>query len=405
MRSVIAKNLIKNVCVDKSHSDFLWKNADVSQLEYALSFPTLKTIREYLTILQGAELKSYGKVVGSSEEISKLLENDLPKDFILGLIENPYIKNSDLEVIKSKNKSLKSIIEEKIEKRIFPLDNIDISNFEFDFFQWSESDFQIVMNKINTFSNLLERNKVISKIYANDKNLGNSISLALLLGENEGYIDSFLSYLVLQNIEDNNISTILGALDSDNVRGRISNGALAIFFKYGFNLYNKDTFRKPTSSTKMSDIDTLKLLGESDQTILSLIFNTNIDISGNYVSKLVSDDNLELLSNFFKGGTTRKPKGKECREIISNLSGDLKDKLKESLGDLSALENAPWFNEIAFSLPSSFHSIDRESFLMELYDILRNELGVNSSAWDFFLVVANEWNGDIYTLIESSLKV
>jgi hypothetical protein len=121
--------------------------------------------------------------------------------------------------------------------------------------------------------------------------------------------------------------------------------------------------------------------------------------------KKISLAPVELISNFIKGATQRKPKKDEIHSIFKSLDSKKRDELLQSLGEFSNLENLPWASELSFTLPKAFSLISNSNLVSQVKDFLLENLEQRDSVWEFFLVVSDEWEDDLFSLVEASNNV
>jgi uncharacterized membrane protein YheB (UPF0754 family) len=109
--------------------------------------------------------------------------------------------------------------------------------------------------------------------------------------------------------------------------------------------------------------------------------------------------------NFLTGATSRKPKPGEVDLLIKSFQAEERAEIVTLLSESQDLEDLPWFNEMALGLPKKYLDKLNENIIYEVFSYTQNSLSDNLQAWEFLLVVSEEWENNYFSLVEASLEV
>lgn len=409
MASMIAEKLIEEVIEDTLITDSIWRNSNLSNISKAFSFPSKKLTNELLTFLDGDKSYNFTRLIGGKDNLDLITNSKLTKQQVKGLCENKHISNAQLKIIGERNSNFKKLVEEEIEKREILHNELISGSMNFvEFGSIISSLPNEILLKYLDRDILKERNDILKSIYVVDKSRAVELALIIFGGKIEdynGYVDTYIAKLLIENMNpeiDLRITT-----HEKNLKNRISKGAVIVLYNAGYDLFeNKKKFTSTSNSkTTAETIKSLELLGESNMTIASMILSTDVDLTKDYFVKKISLAPVELISNFIKGATQRKPKKDEIHSIFKSLDSKKRDELLQSLGEFSNLENLPWASELSFTLPKAFSLISNSNLVSQVKDFLLENLEQRDSVWEFFLVVSDEWEDDLFSLVEASNNV
>lgn len=410
MSSKIAKNLLTVNVADENICDIIWRNVSFDDVNEVFNFPSERVINEYLQVLQNDKLEKFASLLGPSSIIDKLLNTKLDDYVVKGLINNPSVTKDQLNLIGQQYKKYQSLA----------LDRIAIKDEERKLIESGEykyiKDHELIISlekadllKLLDHPNLEERNNMIKIVLLNNSKLAKDVFLAILgSADNDyfGYIDSFIAQYLVDNLNDKEVETHLGLVSSKNISRRVSKGALAKLYNAGYNFYlNKNYSNVDLNKTSKSMLDTLALAGEAPQTIATLVLSTNVDLTAEEFAIRLANAPTALIANFIKGGTGRKPQKMEISSLLSLFDLTKRNELATEIGEFSSIEDYPWANELAFSLPKGFLQNNHPSFAVEVMQFLKDELGDRYNAWEFFLIVSEEWEDDFHTLVAAANNV
>ena len=410
MSSKIAKNLLTVNVSDENICDIIWRNVSFDEVNEVFNFPNERVINEYLQVLQNDKLEKFASLLGPSTTIDKLLTGKLDENVVKGLINNPTVTKDQLILIGQQYKKFHSLTLDRIALK--DEDRKLIESGEYKYLKDHESILSLEKSdllKLLDHPNLEERNNMIKIVLLNKPKLAKEVFLAILGAvDNDyfGYVDSFIAQFLIENMNDKEVETHLGLVSSKNISRRVSKGALAKFYNAGYNFYlNKNFSNNDLNKTSKSMLDTLSLAGEAPQTIATLVLSTNVDLTAQEFAVKLAGAPTALIANFIKGGTGRKPQKMEISTLLALFDLTKRNELAIEIGEFSSIEDYPWANELAFSLPKGFLQNNHPSFAVEIMQFLNTELGDKYNAWEFFLIVSEEWEDDFHTLVAAANNV
>ena len=326
-----------------------------------------------------------------------------------GLINNKYTSDEQLNIIATKDSKLTELVTQAIKKRELLRAELAKENYAiFDDAIVTDELSAEILTKISNTESLLERNKFLSTIEKVNINKYNFVMNKIVgLTDNSfvGYVDSTIArWLVTSDCIEAKTSLELLQQYPLDLSKRISKGALRILENANIDT-NKISKKRIVVQPSNTMLDTLKLAGMDTQTILALVLSTNVELSAeefvNYM--IVSPKSMQI--NFLTGATSRKPKTGEVNLLIKSMTPEDRSEIVTLLSENHNLEDLPWYNEMALGLPKQYLDKLNENLIYEIFTYAQNVLLENIQAWEFLLVVSEEWENNYYSLVEASLEV
>ena len=413
MSSKLATNFVEVSLPSGELGDLIWKNANIANLINIAILPTQKLALEFASLLENAELEKFASIVGPTETIRVMLDRYSKPSMLKGLINNKYTSDEQLNIIATKDSKLTELVTQAIKKRELLRAELAKENYAiFDDAIVTDELSAEILTKISNTESLLERNKFLSTIEKVNINKYNFVMNKIVgLTDNSfvGYVDSTIArWLVTSDCIEAKTSLELLQQYPLDLSKRISKGALRILENANIDtnkISKKRIVVQPSNTTSKSMLDTLKLAGMDTQTILALVLSTNVELSAeefvNYM--IVSPKSMQI--NFLTGATSRKPKTGEVNLLIKSMTPEDRSEIVTLLSENHNLEDLPWYNEMALGLPKQYLDKLNENLIYEIFTYAQNVLLENIQAWEFLLVVSEEWENNYYSLVEASLEV
>ena len=413
MSSKLATNFVEVSLPSGELGDLIWKNANIANLINIAILPTQKLALEFASLLENAELEKFASIVGPTETIRVMLDRYSKPSMLKGLINNKYTSDEQLNIIATKDSKLTELVTQAIKKRELLRAELAKENYAiFDDAIVTDELSAEILTKISNTESLLERNQFLSTIEKVNLNKYNFVMNKIVgLTDNSfvGYVDSTIArWLVTSDCIEAKTSLELLQQYPLDLSKRISKGALRILENANIDtnkISKKRIVVQPSNTTSKSMLDTLKLAGMDTQTILALVLSTNVELSAeefvNYM--IVSPKSMQI--NFLTGATSRKPKTGEVNLLIKSMTPEDRSEIVTLLSENHNLEDLPWYNEMALGLPKQYLDKLNENLIYEIFTYAQNVLLENIQAWEFLLVVSEEWENNYYSLVEASLEV
>jgi hypothetical protein len=413
MSSKLATNFVEVSLPSGELGDLIWRNANIANLSNIAILPTEKLSLEFASLLENSELEKFASLVGPSTTIQAMINKFKKKPMLKGLILNKYTSDEQLAEIGKLDQSLIAQVEEALNIRKTIRQELQKENYTIfhDAEVLNELDAETITKVTNTES-LIERNKFLNTLEKVDNGKYNFVMNKIVgLTDNNftGYVDSFVArWLVSSDCLEAKTSLALVEQYPLDLSKRISKGALRIMENAKIDtsrISPKRNIVQPTNVTSKSMLDTLALAGMDLQTIMALVLSTNVELTAAEFVAYLTQSPRSMQINFLTGATSRKPKPGEVDLLIKSFQAEERAEIVTLLSESQDLEDLPWFNEMALGLPKKYLDKLNENIIYEVFSYTQNSLSDNLQAWEFLLVVSEEWENNYFSLVEASLEV
>lgn len=413
MSSKLATNFVEVSLPSGELGDLIWRNANINSINNIGILPSEKLSLEFTSLLENAELEKFASIVGPSSTIQAMLDKYKKAAMLKGLVGNIFTTDEQLDQIKTLDPKLSNSVEEVLNKRNILRKELADENYTIfhDAIVLNELAADTITKVTNTES-LIERNKFLITLEKVDLAKYNYVMNKIVgLTDNNftGYVDSFVArWLTTSEALEAKTSLSLVEQYPQDLSKRISKGAIRILENSGIdtsNIFKKRSVIQPTNTTSKSMLDTLTLAGMDMQTIMALVLSTNVELTASeFVSYLIKSPK-SMQVNFLTGATSRKPKQGEVDLLIKSITADERAEIVELLSENKDLEDLPWYNEMALGLPKKYMDKLTENIIYEVFGYSQATLNENLQAWEFLLVVSEEWENNYFSLVEAALEV
>lgn len=413
MSSKLATNFVEVSLPSGELGDLIWRNANIANLSNIAILPTEKLSLEFASLLENSELEKFASLVGPSTTIQAMINKFKKKPMLKGLILNKFTSDDQLIEIGKLDQSLNAEVEEALNIRKTLREELQKEEYTIfhDAIVLNELDAETITKVTNTES-LIERNKFLNTLEKVDSTKYNFVLNKIVgLTDNNftGYVDSYVArWLVSSDSLEAKTSLALVEQYPLDLSKRISKGALRIMENANIDISRispKRNIVQPTNVTSKSMLDTLELAGMDLQTIMALVLSTNVELTAKEFVTYLAKSPKSMQINFLTGATSRKPKPGEVDLLIKSIQPEERAEIVALLSESQDLEDLPWFNEMALGLPKKYLDKLNENIIYEVFTYTQNSLSDNLQAWEFLLVVSEEWENNYFSLVEASLEV
>lgn len=402
MSSRLATALHAVPVAPSSIGDLIWRNSDLQSLEKTHIAPSEDLLHEYSMLISGPAATTVGRLT-PDPSLCDYIHRNLSKDFVEGLKSNPH---TPLSSIASIDKDKFNFLTDTA-KKFANGENLD-------------HDFLKAPNY--AFIEILESQGLLDRFIASIKDtVYMSSYVGLLISvQNCEFLPRFVSALILDSsmVIDYYSAYFLATsktlvadtlvTELKNVKsGRISESAQAILNAYGVG-YGSDFAKRPAESKEsdvsVSMLETLKLAGMSDSEISALAFsNASADIDSDFLVSIVIGSPDSSILQFLTGSYARSPKPHEVEKIMANLPHDRFTNLISQLTEKDL--DVSWASYLIKYLPRRALDTLPTYSIFELYKSIVDKVEVNTNAWDFILVMSEEWENSFNELLEASILI
>lgn len=183
---------------------------------------------------------------------------------------------------------------------------------------------------------------------------------------------------------------------------RLTSTARRMFVQAG--LLAERRAQTPPAAVSAEMIATLRLIGRSPLECAALVLNNDaVTLDCDLVVGLLTESSDGMVAQFCAGASQRRPRPGEITELFARLDAERIARVVEMVGD--AVDYVAWAPELLLSYPR--RSLDKlnETALAELDTVISERLGDIEARWDFCLVMSEEWEQSLDTLLDAALRM
>lgn len=400
MSSRIATKLLVLPISNPELSEVLWKYADLDKAEEINCVPPAKYVKEFVTLLDGKRVTELVAKVPSSKVLDELVSSSTSKDVLVGIISNPYTSNETLEKIKALDLGLEDEIK---------ITNSQLSDKYTTDAQFSLRDIELSLNdgtlskfyaKVNSYGDAR-----VAKLFRNLINEDSKLTSLLVMTALEAgnRLDILMVDFLYSNESFMNEAIIIKLEDRLKLRGKAEQSLTPAAYEY---LISKGHVTVASGNSNSTGTDeamgrTLLATGLDESVIAPLLLGSNTSvIDSNFLVKMLSKSSDGLVSQFVTGTSERKPRKGEIDLLFKTIGLDRTKKITaEHAENLMSLD---WSEELIISAPLlDLEKIGLASTFV-LNEILSDRLQSDIPAWELFLVMSEEWEDTIDSLLSSA---
>jgi hypothetical protein len=425
MVSRLATALIQLPHPSGDASDMLWKYATLTDVTRSRTPISEQLTVELAQFLDGASARSFAQLLPSAELAELAFCTNPSNALCKGLVENPFTADSTLEAIAAKGISPEGTSNRLARRAAFrnaavgtperqaAIDALVESSDAAPLIDLATTDPLQLLIILSPMSNMAFRALVLDGL---DTNSSDTIHHALLgiidPASRAVSVDACLAEWLctstslpaaasreLLGTDQEAANQLLAVLDGD-ARSRLArHESLWSVVQY--------RRRQSTGSAKghahpmdRSMLNSMRLAGMGVAEISALIFNSKVELEPAELANELSGIDAVRLAAYFMGSNPRHPAPGEIDALVAALDPFEQHKLAEAMvGDIDHL---PWADELLVGIPRRYQNVEARHQLEALDRVIRAEIDSDAKAWEVVLSMAEEWEGNLRSLVNAA---
>lgn len=401
MPSMLATRLLEVPRPAGDVSDVIWRNADLTQANNVTCVPSPELVAEIVSLyLSGDSARAVGQHLPHRRLIDQAITN-ASADLKSGLAENRLTTREQLitlasthktkaaaERIATLNKRRDAAAQSDITPMVEALTSADVTGVAELFAQDSESTLAALTQ--------VDRSAALGMIERLDPRLHGEIMLAWAT-QNSIPIDSYLAaWLTATPVR---AETLLGAMSTQQISQRCTGNARGILADAGI------LQRKESAVPAGVPLDQMAVIMSAAE-LAGMYVGSVAPVSPALERNILQNAPATVVLNFLLGSTMRKPTKEQALDLIRQApiavreawAADLAGRSIEA--DLIAHGSA----SVALALLSRGETLSTLPYaaVKELSGVIDEILQDQPAAWEFLLVLSEEWEGSLLGLLEAS---
>jgi hypothetical protein len=411
MASKLAKTLIGVPCSPSLSGDVIWRNLDLGQVESAAIVPSKELLAELLMFnAGGGAAGKLGRIVPGMDNAT-LLANSTDREVRLGVIDNPFLSESDLTKLTTDvDPQVAEQASVRLRDRYKVIADVHsgdvktaaelLSDFVLDDIQ------AVIRSSVSTIAKAtpyVNCSTLLVLLGVHAPQIAAEIAVAVLDDESVQIGAALASWLCGDSAVAAN--ALEQALSRKNTfRRRLTPQALKIMSAAGHIVVEQPPIRGP----RVAPLEDMALMLEIDQ-VAALYFSSDEKVSEELLDQILSEAPETMVVNHLIGQTPRRPRKGEVKSMLVNSTVERRQAMSAALesvvqqsrasGSESSLTGLPWIGELLLGLRrAEVSDLDVEQ-ASELLRSIQEVLGDNREAWEFLMALSEEWEETIYDLV------
>lgn len=400
MSSRIATKFLSLPNLDSEVSNLIWRYADLTAADSIYSIPSINYVQELLLLLDGPKATEIVSIIPSPSILDALFNGSTRDEVTKGIIQNRFTSMDTLKRIEKEKDQYSELIKNEFKKyhddfsvnASFSLRVLEDYNNEgrlSKFFAQVASFGEKKMSEL--FKSLYSHNpKLASLVVMTSLETGNKLDL--LMVEFIYREKSFMNEAIVVKLESEfkNLSKLTNKVTPAAIDFLIANDYLSV--------------KKAVSEGSGTNESTAKMLlatGLEEATIATLMLGSDKnEIDSTFLTQTLAKASDGLISQFVLGTTERKPRPEEIGMLFKALGPSrVKKIVSEHSEVITSLE---WSEELILAAPLiEIKNLGLASTL-RLYWSVEKKLKNDLQAWELFLVMSEEWEDSVESLMNSA---
>jgi len=398
MSSKLATRLLEVPRVSGDVSDTIWRNADITQAGTVACVPSEQLTRELVSLYhQGEGAEAVGAKLPDTELITYAVKHG-SVDLRRGLCANPSATRDHLaDLAKAHGEAAERITRidqqcanaHEVTVAVEVLNSGDITALT-DIFAADPDTVVVGMLQVN-------RSDVLETVRRLKPQLHSQLMMAWISAHGAP-IDTYLADWV--NATPVRADTLVGAIAPQELSRRCTAAARTKLAAAGY------LQRKDSAPVQMgAPLDQMAALMSPGELIGAYVGSV-APVSDQLAGRILEFAPASAVVNFLLGTTLRKPQPGQALELIRGATPDKREAWASDLAgrslDVQSLAHSE--TNVALALLSKGQALPELPYqaVSELSEIIYGVLGDQEAAWEFLLVLAEEWEGTLFGLLEAA---
>jgi hypothetical protein len=435
----LAEILLSASTIKNEATDILWRNVNIDDLNFVGASPSDALIDEIIVLNVGQPHRLYalGRLLADVSSITHVLAHCSNADVIKGVIDNPLCSLSMLTSLSGgTNSEIASVAMSKLTYLTDLTATITGGVGLFTETQRAEAISSLLPTmQVCSLRSALDFNadqvvarlSYISKTDATNGHfcpstrasflyrlsiiecdLYQQFMLAILCSE-YGYIDAHTLHWAMHDLNGQDYINGLGK-EIRHFTKRCDSAAIEMLASHGY----IKTPNKATGAPSYASLDSMADLLSPGE-LGAMLFSTAGKVSENTMAYVTNGVAVTMLANFMFNNTLRKPAAGEITTMLRNFSLERKLELATVMNSIYAgdvqdgagahadsVARLPWAHELVLAFSRTQFPHMREIGASKLYETVVERIGYKPEAWEYLMVLCNEWDSTFIDLLDSA---
>lgn len=437
----LAEILLSASTIKNEATDILWRNINIDDLEFVGVSPSDVLLDEIIVLNVGQPHRLYalGRLLADVSSITHVLAHCSNADVIKGVIDNPLCSLSMLTSLSGgTNSDIASVAMSKLtyltdltatitsgvglvteSQRAEAISSLLLTMQVCSLRSALDFNADQVVARLNHISRATTngyycpstRASFLYRLSIIECDLYQQVMLAIVCSE-YGYVDAHTLHWALNDLNGQDYINGLGK-EIRHFTKRCDSAAIEMLASHGY----IKTPNKTTGAPSYASLDSMADLLSPDE-LGAMLFSTAGKVSESTMAYVTDGVAVTMLANFMFNNTLRKPAAGEITTMLRNFSLERKLELATVMNSIYAgnvqdgagahadsIARLPWAHELVLAFSRTQFPHMREIGASKLYETVVERIGYKPEAWEYLMVLCNEWDSTFIDLLDSASAI
>lgn len=437
----LAEILLSASTIKNEATDILWRNINIDDLEFVGVSPSDVLLDEIIVLNVGQPHRLYalGRLLADVSSITHVLAHCSNADVIKGVIDNPLCSLSMLTSLSGgTNSDIASVAMSKLtyltdltatitsgvglvteSQRAEAISSLLLTMQVCSLRSALDFNADHVVARLNHISRATTngyycpstRASFLYRLSIIECDLYQQVMLAIVCSE-YGYVDAHTLHWALNDLNGQDYINGLGK-EIRHFTKRCDSAAIEMLASHGY----IKTPNKTTGAPSYASLDSMADLLSPGE-LGAMLFSTAGKVSESTMAYVADGVAVTMLANFMFNNTLRKPAAGEITTMLRNFSLERKLELATVMNSIYAgnvqdgagahadsIARLPWAHELVLAFSRTQFPHMREIGASKLYETVVERIGYKPEAWEYLMVLCNEWDSTFIDLLDSASAI